>query len=183
MWYFEYCEEESHVSKNTNGIFWWVTSIYKEISYIHVDRYSKYRDEENPHTQWHFVGVHGSRVVAPTGSSSIAATTTDHDAFMPRRLLSYMVESQVGSSKIALTRDPGQVDGMRGISGQTRTLRHWFQRMKHWTASLLPRFWNLVTRGKRLRTSIFHPNNTHAFCALKGNFCFTVHCWKSKPEL
>ncbi len=24
--------------------------IYKEISYIHVDRYSKYRDEENPHT-------------------------------------------------------------------------------------------------------------------------------------
>ncbi len=30
--------------------FWWGTPIYKEISYIHVDRYSKYRNEENPHT-------------------------------------------------------------------------------------------------------------------------------------
>jgi hypothetical protein len=58
------------------------------------------------------------------GSSSIAATTTDHGAFMPRRLLSYMVESRVSSSKIALTRDPGQVDGMRGIRGQTLTLHH-----------------------------------------------------------
>ncbi len=51
MWYFEYCKEEPHVSKNTNGIFLWGTHIYKEISYIHVDRYSKYRDEENPHTK------------------------------------------------------------------------------------------------------------------------------------
>ncbi len=37
-------------SKNKNGIFLWGTPIYKEISYIHVDRYSKYRAEENPHT-------------------------------------------------------------------------------------------------------------------------------------
>ncbi len=47
MWY---CKKEPHVSKNTNGIFLWGIPIYKEISYIHVDRYSKYRDEENPHT-------------------------------------------------------------------------------------------------------------------------------------
>ncbi len=50
MWYFEYCKEEPHVFKNTNGIFLWGTPLNKESSYIHVDRYSKYRDEENPHT-------------------------------------------------------------------------------------------------------------------------------------
>jgi hypothetical protein len=39
---FKYCKKSFPCVKNTNGILKYETLIYKEISYIHVDRYSKY---------------------------------------------------------------------------------------------------------------------------------------------
>jgi hypothetical protein len=50
---FKYCKKSFPCVKNTNGILKYETLIYKEISYVHVDRYSKYRAmgiHKIPHT-------------------------------------------------------------------------------------------------------------------------------------
>jgi hypothetical protein len=44
--------------------------IYKEISYIYVDKYSKYRDEENPHTAVEAKKVPDPPPPAPSPESS-----------------------------------------------------------------------------------------------------------------
>jgi hypothetical protein len=59
---FKYCKKSFPCVKNTNGILKYETLIYKEISYIHVDRYSKYRAMgilKIPHTPGESVRVVG----------------------------------------------------------------------------------------------------------------------------